>query len=100
DLGLELRVIMGVAADVAGSARAGADFMQRAFHRLDDDRVLAHPEIVVRAPDGHRLGAVAAEAAGVGILAAGAEDIDEHAIAALVVKAGDRGFEYAIVVQA
>ena len=100
ELGLELDVIMGVAADVAGAARAGADLVQRVFHRLDHGRMLAHAEIVVGAPDGDRLGAVvAAEAVGVGELALGAQDIDEDAIAAFVVKAVDRGLEDAVVIQ-
>ena len=99
ELGLELGVIMGIAADVAGSARAGADLVQRRLHRLDDGGMLAHAEIVVGAPDGDRLGAVAAEAVGVGEAALGAKDVDEHAVAALVVKAVDRGSEDAVVVQ-
>src|SRR5579872_505965 len=40
--GFELSVIMRVAADVAGSARTGADFLQRFFHRLNDGIVLTH----------------------------------------------------------
>ena len=91
---------MGVAADVAGAARAGADVVQRVFHRLDDRGVLAHAEIVVRAPHGDRLGAVVAgEAARVGERALGPQDVDEHAVAALVVKAVDRGPEDAVVIQ-
>ena len=81
---------MGVAADVAGAAGAGADLVQRLLHRLDDVRVLAHAEIVVGAPDGDRLGAIAAEAARVREAALGAQDVDEDAVAALVVKAVDR----------
>ena len=64
-----------------------------------DGRVLAHAEIVVRAPDGDRLGPVAAEAARVGEIALGAQDIDEHAIAALVVEPLDRRLENAVVIQ-
>ena len=77
----------------------GADFAQRLFHRRDHGRVLAHAEIVVRAPDGDRLGAVAAEAMRVRETALGPQDVDEYAVAALVVKALDRGFEDAVVVQ-
>jgi len=99
ELRLQLGVKMGVAADVARSARTGPDLMQRLVHRGDDDRVLAHPQVVVGAPHGDRLGPVAAEAAGVGILAAGAQYVDEHAIAALVVQPPDRFLEDAIVVQ-
>ena len=91
---------MGVAADVARSARAGADFVQRLFHRLDHRRVLAHAEIVVRAPHGDRLGAVAAEAMRVREGALGPQDVDEHAIAAFVMKPLDRRSEDAVVIQA
>src|SRR5207244_995707 len=66
---------------------------------LDHRRVLAHAEIVVGAPHGDRLGSIAAEAARVGIAALRSQDVDEHAIAALVVKALNRGFEDAVVVQ-
>src|SRR5262245_60143200 len=92
-------MIMGVAADIAGSARSGANLAQGLVHRLDHDGVLAHAEIIVGAPDGDRLGAVAAEAAGVGVLAAGAKDVDEHAVAALIVQPPDRFFKDAVVVQ-
>ena len=92
-------MIMGVAADVAGAARAGADLVQRVFHRLDHGGMLAHAEIVVRAPDGDRLGPVAAEAMRIGEAALGAQDIDEHAIAAFFMQAVDRGSEDAVVIQ-
>src|SRR5438874_13749268 len=95
-LGLELGMIMGVAADVAGAARAGADLAQGLFHRRDHGRMLAHAEIVVRAPDGDWLGPVAAKAARVGVTALGPQDVDEHAVAALVVKALDCGLENAV----
>src|SRR4051794_35413580 len=90
---------MGVAADVARAARSRADIVQRLFHRFYDDRVLGHAEIIVRAPDGDRLGAVAAEAARIRIAALGPKDIDEHAIAAFIVKPLDRRSENALVVQ-
>ncbi len=51
ELGLELHVIMGRAGDVAGSARAGADRIDRLVHGGDHVGVLAHAEIVVGAPD-------------------------------------------------
>ena len=89
-LGLELGMVMGVAADVARPAGAGADLVQRLFHRFDHGRVLAHAEIVVRAPDGDRLGAVAAEAMRVREAALGPQDVDEYAIAAFVMKPLDR----------
>src|SRR5206468_9162590 len=90
---------MAVAADVARTARSGADLLQGLLHRGDHVRMLAHAEIVVRTPDGDRLGSVAAEAARVRETALRAQDVDEHAVAALLVKALDRGFEDAVVVQ-
>ena len=94
-------MIMGVAADVARATRAGADVVQRLFHRLHDRRMLAHPEIIIGAPDGDRLGpVVAGEAAGVGETALGPQDVDKHAVAAFFVKAVDRGFEDAVVIHA
>jgi hypothetical protein len=57
-LGFQIDMIMGVAADIARTARARADIVQRFFHRRDHLGVLAHREIVVRTPDGDRLGAV------------------------------------------
>ena len=98
ELGLKLDMVMGVAADVAGAAGAGADLVQRFFHRFDDGGVLAHAEIVVRAPDGDRARAVAAEAMGVGVGALVADDVDEDAVAAFVVKPVDRRLEDLVVV--
>ena len=99
-LGLEIDMIMGVAADVAGAARAGADIVQRLLHRRDHLGMLAHREIVVRAPDGDRLGPVmAGEAARVGKCALVAQDVDEHAIAALGMEPIDRLGEDALIVQ-
>src|SRR3954452_17620985 len=91
-------MIMRIAADVTRPARAGADFTQGFFHCLYHGGMLAHAEIVVRAPDGDRLRPIAAEAARVGEAALGSQYVDEHAVAALVVKALDRGFEDAVVV--
>src|SRR5215469_6420393 len=44
---------IGVAGDVAGPAAAGAQRPHRLDHCVDHGRVLAHTEIVVRAPHGH-----------------------------------------------
>jgi hypothetical protein len=90
---------MGIAANVARAPGAGADIVQRFFHRSDDSWMLAHPEIVVRAPDGDRLWPIVArKALCVGKLTLGAQDIDEHTIPALFVKAANRGFEYTVVI--
>src|SRR5690606_9610268 len=99
-LALQLDVIMRVAADVAGAAAAGADVMQRLFHRLDHLRVLAHRQVIVRAPHGDRLRpVVVGEAARSGILALLAQNVDEHAIPSLTMKALDRLVEDVVVVQ-
>ncbi len=90
-LGLEIDMVMRVAADIARAARAGADIVQRAFHRRDHIGVLAHREIIVRAPHGDRLGAVMpGKAARVGKGALVAQDVDEHAVAPLDMQAIDR----------
>src|SRR5688500_6316418 len=91
---------MRVAADIAGAARSRADVVQRLFHGGDDLGMLPHCQVIVRAPDGDRLGAVmAGKAARVGIGALVAQDVDEHAIASLGMKAVDRLVENLIVVQ-
>jgi len=54
--------------------------VQRFFHRADDLGMLAHRQIIVRTPNGDRLGAVmSGKAARVGIGALVAQDIDEDA---------------------
>ena len=98
-LRLELDVIMCVAADVAGAAAAGADIVQRLLHGGDDLGVLAHGEVIVRAPHCHRLGPVMArEATRVGERTLVAQDIDEDAVASLLVQPVDRLVEDVIVV--
>ena len=91
---------MSIAADVARAARPGADAMQRLLHGRHDRGMLAHAQIVVGAPDGDRLRAVVSrKALGIGKIALGAQDIDEDAVAALVMKAVNRCSENAFVVQ-
>ena len=87
----QIDMIMGVAADIAGAAGAGADIVQRFLHGGDDLGMLTHGEIVVGTPDGDGLGPVmAVEAAGVGIGPAIAQDVDEHAIATFFMEPVDR----------
>ena len=52
ELALQQHVVVGGAGDVAGAAGAGAAAVDRRVHRRQHRRVLAHAEIVVRAPDG------------------------------------------------
>src|SRR5687767_9175766 len=49
-LSFELHVIVGRARDIAGSAGAGSDGVDRLVHGLQYRRMLAHAEIVVGAP--------------------------------------------------
>lgn len=44
---------MAVAGNIAGAAGAGAEFGHRLLHGPDNRRMLAHAEIIVRAPDGY-----------------------------------------------
>ena len=53
ELAFEADVIVVGAGDVAGAAGAGAATVERFVHRRDHSRVLAHAEIVVRAPHRH-----------------------------------------------
>src|SRR6266852_1361479 len=64
ELGLEQLVKMGVAGDVTGAAAAGAERAYGLHHRIEHDRVLAHPEIVVRAPHRHLASDAVIERAG------------------------------------
>ena len=50
-LALEENVGVRGPGDVAGPARPGADALERLGHGLQHQRVLAHAEVVVRAPD-------------------------------------------------
>jgi hypothetical protein len=54
-LALQLHVVMVGAGDVARAARPGAAFVDRLVHRGNHLLVLAHAQIVVRAPDRHIL---------------------------------------------
>ena len=98
---LELDMIMRVAADIARAARACADIVQRLFHRGDHLGMLAHREIIVRAPDGDRLRAIVTmEAPRVGISALVAQDVDKDPVTAFGVQPVNRRFENLVVVHA
>ena len=65
ELALELDDRVARAGNIAGAARAGADLRRRLDHGGDHLGVLAHAEIIVRAPNGDVLyGAVVAMPAG------------------------------------
>ena len=67
-------------------ARAGTALIERFVHGIENDRVLTHPEIVVRAPNGDVVRHVTIEPMGGREGAASAEQICEHAIASLGVQ--------------
>ena len=88
-----------VARDVAGAAGAHAAAGGRAGHGADHVRVLAHAEVVVRAPYGDLGGAAVGLAPMRGREAAGdAFDIGEDAVAALAVQAVQGGAEVGLVI--
>ena len=86
---------MRVAANIAGTARARADIVQRFFHRGDDLGVLAHAEIIIRAPHGDQLWTVMpGKTARVGVSAFVTQYVDEHAVTAFGVQPVNRFVEY------
>ena len=103
-LGLELDMIMGGAGDVAGAARAGADAIDRLVHGGAHFGVLAHAEIVVRAPHRHRprIGLFRLHALGemhrVRIGPAAALDVGEDPVSAFPVQLLDPVLENLLVV--
>ena len=63
ELALEQHVVVVGAGDVARAAGAGAAAVERLVHGRDHLRMLAHAEIVVRAPDGDLAGGAVAHSA-------------------------------------
>ena len=98
ELALEQHVLVGGAGDVAGAAGAGAVLVDRGVHRREHLRVLAHAEVVVRAPDGDVGGAVADEAAGAREVAAAAGELGEDAVVALLAEGVELAAEQGVVV--
>ncbi len=95
----QLDMQVGVAANIASAARACTDIVERFFHRADDFVVLAHAQVIVRAPHGDRLRPVMpVEAARVGVRALVAHDVDENAVASFLVKTVDRLVEDLVVI--
>ena len=92
-------MVVRVTADIASTAGARADIMQRLFHRSDDLGVLPHRQVIVRAPHGDRLRAVMPrKAARVGVGTLVAQDVDENAVTTFGMQTLDRGIEDLIVV--
>ena len=98
ELLLQKHVVMVGAGNVAGTASPGAAAVERLVHGVEHDRVLAHPKIVVGAPDRHRALAAGAVMSGVGEAAVLALEIGEDAVAALAVETGQLVPEECLVV--
>ena len=100
ELAFQFDVIVGVAANVARAAGACTDIVKRIFHRINHIGMLAHGEIIVRAPYSDRLWpVVASKAAGIGVRALVTQNVDEHAVAAFGMEPFDRLFEDVFVIQ-
>ena len=95
---LQQHVIVVGAGDVAGAAGAGAATVERFMHRRQHLRVLAHAEVIVRAPDGDLAGAARVVVLGTGKGARLALQVGEYAIASLAVKAFELPAEISFVV--
>ncbi len=100
ELALEQDVEVRRAGDVARAAGAGTHALDRGAGRLEDDGVLAHAEIVVRAPDGdrQRRGLRARIAPGLREGARLARQIAEHPVAPLGPDPRHRGAKSPLVV--
>src|SRR4029077_19757406 len=96
ELALEQQMHMAVARDVAGAAGAGADRLQCLLHRRQYRRVLAHAEIIVRAP--HRDLGADAVIIGARKAAAAPFEIGEYAISPLGVQRVQTPSEEALVI--
>ena len=79
-LALQQHVVVVRSGDVAGAAGACAAALDRLVHCLQHGGVLAHAEIVVRAPDRDFRGSFAVVARGAGEAAAVPLQIGEHAV--------------------
>ena len=88
-LPLQQHMIMVGAGNIAGAARAGAAFVQRLVHRLQNLGVLGHAEVVVGAPDRDPSFLLAAKVAGAGKIPAVSFDVIENAVAALGLDRGN-----------
>ena len=86
------------ARDIARAAGADAELAGRLLHRGDHFGMLAHAEIVVRAPDGDLARIVGRVAKTPRETARNALEIGKHAVALLLPQRIDRVFEYAAIV--
>ena len=97
-LALEFDVIVGRAGDIARSAGACADEVDRLVHRGENLGMLAHAEVVVRAPYRDGVCGIALEHVCLGERAAAALYIGEYPIAALAFDGFDRFGELLLIV--
>lgn len=84
--------------NVAGSARTGAAAVERLVHRLQHCGMLAHSQIVVRAPHGDLAGTALMMVLGARKRTGLALQIGEHPIAPFAVKAFDLAAEIGFVI--
>ncbi len=86
ELSLELDVIVSRAGDIARAAGARADLLDRLVHGIAHHLVLAHAEIIVRAPHRHAVDAALGKMIGGWVSPAAALQIGEDAIAAFLMQ--------------
>src|SRR5262249_49939582 len=86
ELAFELDERMTVAGDVAGATGAGAHAGRRLDHGTDDARMLPHAEVVVAAPHHDLARPVRRTPDRVGEASGDALQLDEHAVAPLVMQ--------------
>ncbi len=96
EFALEQHMQMAVPRDVAGAAGSGAERAQRLVHRGEHGRMLAHAEIIVRAPDRH-LGADPV-IEGAGKTTTAPLEIGEDSVAPLAAKRVEAGAKKGFVI--
>src|SRR5712672_1299384 len=84
--------------DVSRAAGAGAQARRRRYHGLDHLRVLAHPEIIVRAPDHHLAPTARRVPDGMREATSDALKIREDAIALLIPQPAQGGDKKRVIV--
>ena len=97
--GLQPLVIDGRARDIARAARPGARAIQRLMHGVQHDGMLAHPQIIIAAPDGDVLFfTIGTVPDGLRKTSLRTFDVDEGAIATFFVKLGNGVVQGGVIV--